>query len=259
MSIGAASRKAVCDILLVEDSPTQAEWLRYSLEGHGHRVRVAGNGLLALDLVRERAPAVVASNVVAAGMDGYALCRALKADPFTREIRVILLTALSDPKEVFRGLDCGADDILCKPFDESVLPSRVEYFLQNEGVRRRRAPGEDIEIVLEGERTRVSASPTQMFDLLLSAFDTIVRKNKELERVHRELKRAHVVTQAGGDLLRICAKCKKIQNERGDWISVEEFFRAWAGLSFSHEFCRACSDGLARPPGRCEQDGQVRR
>lgn len=255
MSIGGTSRKAACDILLVLDSPTQAEWLRYALEGHGHRVRLADNGLLALDLVRERPPAVVASNVVTAGMDGYALCRALKTDPSTQEIRVILLAALSGPRDLFRGLDCGADDILCKPFDESVLLDRVEYILQNEGIRGRRAPGEDLEIVLEGRRTRVTASPFQMIDLLLSAFDTIVRKNTEVERVRRELRRAQAVARAADDPLRICAKCKKIQSERGEWVPVEEFFRAWGNLSFTHEFCRACGDGLARPPGRCGEDG----
>jgi two-component system sensor histidine kinase/response regulator len=93
------------EILIVEDSPTQAKELRYTLERHGFVVRVAGNGGKALSMIRERKPTIVISDIVMPEMDGYRLCREIKDDGALRDIPVILLTALSDPKDVVRGLE----------------------------------------------------------------------------------------------------------------------------------------------------------
>lgn len=239
------------DILVVEDSPTQAEIVRYALEGRGYRVRIARNGRMGLDLVRERPPTIAISDIIMPEMDGYAFCRALKGDPATRHIPVILLTMLSEPDDIIRGLDCGADNFICKPFVDSMLLSRIDYFLENDELRRREDERDGpVEIVLRGERVRVDAHRSQILDLLLSAFDMALRKNEELERANRELKRARMVGTLPEEALRICARCKKIQDDRGDWIPIEEYLRAWANLAFTHEFCGDCSGLLSRPPGR---------
>jgi DNA-binding response OmpR family regulator len=239
-----------CDILVAEDSPTQAEHIRFALEERGHTVRLARNGRQALDFVRDRPPTMVISDIIMPEMDGYALCRALKGDPSTRSIHVILLTTLSEPEDILLGLDCGADNFISKPFVPSVLLERIDYYLQNDELRRKREGGEELDIILRGKHIRVTAHRTQILDLLLSAFDMALRKSEELERTNRELKRAQAARDLQGRILRICARCKKIQDDHGEWIPIEEYLRACTPLSFTHDFCMECHDELVRPGKR---------
>jgi two-component system cell cycle response regulator len=213
------------DILLVEDSQTQAELIRHALEECGYGVRPARDGIQALDLAREKTPTLVVSDVMMPGLDGYGLCRALKGDPATCAVPVILLTTLTDPADIVRGIESGADNFICKPFSPEVLLERIAFFLQNGALRR-----------------------SQMFELLLSAFDTLRRKTEQLERAYHDLKNGRCVPLPQKDAIRICAKCKKVQDDRGEWIPVEEFLRRTAGLTFTHEFCGQCGDGLMRKP-----------
>ena len=112
-------------ILIVEDSPTQAAMLGHTLSQNGYGVRTAGNGAEALRLLAGWRPAVVISDVVMPGMDGYELCRKIKEEPATRDLVVILLTHLSTPEDIIHGLECGADNFLTKPCSEEVLLSRI--------------------------------------------------------------------------------------------------------------------------------------
>lgn len=211
------------DILLVEDSRTQAELIRHALEASGHRVRNAHNGLQALDFVRDKSPSLVVTDIMMPGLDGYGLCRALKDEPATKDIPVIMLTTLTEPADIIRGIESGADNFISKPFSPDVLLERIEIFQRN------------------GELHR-----SQMFDLLLSVFEENRRKFERLERDYLDLKRGRSTGLGRDEAIRICAKCKKIQDERGDWVPVEEFLRKTAGFSFTHEFCGDCGDGLMR-------------
>jgi CheY-like chemotaxis protein len=81
------------DILIAEDSPTQAEHLRYLLNESGHRVTLARNGKEALAAAHRQAPSLIISDIVMPEMDGYALCREIKSEPALKNIPVILLTS----------------------------------------------------------------------------------------------------------------------------------------------------------------------
>src|SRR5687767_9411859 len=118
MKGGGKSDNDAIDILIVEDSPTQALQLQHILEQHDCRVTIAPNGREALALLRQHKPMVVISDILMPEMDGYQLCRQIKADRQLADVSVILLTALSDPKDVIRGLECGADNFIVKPYDE---------------------------------------------------------------------------------------------------------------------------------------------
>ena len=124
------------EILVVEDSPTQAEHLRYRLEQQGYKVHVAPNGEEALQMVGRIRPAVVISDILMPQMDGFLLCKKIKSDENLRNIPVILLTALSDPQDVLKGLECGADDFITKPYDEEYLLAKIRYTLINAGAPR---------------------------------------------------------------------------------------------------------------------------
>src|SRR3954471_10277246 len=94
------------EVLIAEDSATQAHRLRYILEQRGYRVTVAVNGRLALEAARRQKPSLIISDVIMPEMDGYELCCKIKADPDLANVPVVLVTTMSDPQDVIRGLEC---------------------------------------------------------------------------------------------------------------------------------------------------------
>src|ERR1035441_2575978 len=125
------------EILIAEDSPTQAEKLKYILEENDFRVVTACNGQKALEAMRARKPTLVITDINMRKMDGYKLCRRLRADEQLGDLPVILLTSLSDPEDVFKGLECGADNFITKPYEEDNLLARIQYLLANAHLRKR--------------------------------------------------------------------------------------------------------------------------
>jgi len=179
------------DILIVEDSLTQAEQLRDLLETHNCTVRTAANGREALTLIEQRVPTVIVSDIVMPKMDGYELCRHLKANESTKQIPVILVTHLSDPRDVVHGLACGADNFVIKPYDEKYLISRIRYLLANLEFRSNERISMGVEIVLEGERHFITAARQQILDLLISTYEQGIRLNNQLQAKHLELSESH--------------------------------------------------------------------
>ncbi len=116
-------------VLIVEDSRTQAEFLSDMLKRHGYEAVIAKDGKRAYELVRLRKPSLIISDVIMPVMDGYELCTLLKKDPTFREIPIILLTALSDSRDVARALQAGADNFITKPYQEEYLIGRVRRIL----------------------------------------------------------------------------------------------------------------------------------
>jgi PAS domain S-box-containing protein len=174
------------EILLAEDSPTQAERMRYILEKHGYPVVLARNGREGLALARESKPKLVLSDIVMPEMNGYELCRQIKQDAGLQSTPVILLTSLSDPKDVVGGLECGADDFIVKPSDESYLISRIQHILAN--VRLRATEGTmGVEVLFSGKRYNITSSRLQILNLLLSTYETAVANNLELSKARDEL------------------------------------------------------------------------
>ncbi|MBS1191883.1 MAG: response regulator receiver modulated diguanylate cyclase/phosphodiesterase with sensor(s) [Rhodocyclaceae bacterium] len=188
MSEKDASSAPGADILIVEDSPTQAELLRFILERHGFRTDLAANGREALQSLARQRPRMIISDILMPEMDGYALCAAVKADEKLKDIPVMLLTALSDPSAVLKGLECGASGFFTKPYEEEYLLARVDYLLANRELRRATAPAAGLEVEFEGERFHVTAEPQQILDLLLSTYETAVHKNLDLIKAQEALR-----------------------------------------------------------------------
>ena len=90
------------EILIAEDSPTQAAQLVHLLEQRGFTVTAVANGREALALLEQRKPALVISDIVMPELDGYGLCKAIKSDDKLKDVLVILVTALSDSQDVIR-------------------------------------------------------------------------------------------------------------------------------------------------------------
>src|ERR1043166_2150569 len=187
MGIPAQSFVSPVKILIAEDSRTQAQRLRHILEQQGYQVEVASNGRLALQMAPQFRPAMIISDVVMPEMDGYELSRRIKADADLCDIPVILVTTMSDPQDVIRGLECGADNFVLKPYDEGSLLGRVRYILLNRELRQGQDTGMGVELYFDGKRHYITAGRLQILNLLLSTYDAAIERNKELNRSQEEL------------------------------------------------------------------------
>ncbi|MDX2114948.1 MAG: response regulator [Planctomycetota bacterium] len=117
-------------ILVVDDHEQNLELLQAYLEEVGCRVRTAADGVQALAEVDAEAPDLVILDVMMPRMSGFQVCRHVKADPLTRDIPVVMVTALSDVGDVERAVECGADDFLTKPVHKLELVTRAKSLLR---------------------------------------------------------------------------------------------------------------------------------
>ena len=181
------SSRAHLEILIVEDSATQAQQLQYMLEEHDFHIVATRNGREALEALRRRKPTLVITDVTMPEMDGYELCRRIRADEQTAELPVILLTALSDPEDVFKGLECGADNFITKPYEQNNLLARIHYLLANLHLRHREKEQSSMEVILAGRKHVITSDRAQILNLLLSTYEAAVQKNGELAKARDEL------------------------------------------------------------------------
>ncbi|MDP1568091.1 MAG: response regulator [Polaromonas sp.] len=175
-------------ILIVENILAQAQMLCHILEDEGYRVSIADNGQSALELATSLQPALVVSGVKIPEMSGYELCRQIKADPALQRIPVILVTSLVDPNEVLLGLQCGADSFVIKPYERSHMLARVEHALSTRDIAQAPEASAPAEIFFHGERHHITASRTQILNLLMSTYDAAVRRNNELTESREQLR-----------------------------------------------------------------------
>jgi signal transduction histidine kinase len=117
-------------VLVVDDDPRNASLLCHILRSVGLKTAVATDGPTCLREVRADTPDLVLLDVMMPGMDGYEVCRRLKADAGTRQVPVILVTALSSIQDRVRGLDAGADDFVSKPIHRLDMLARVRTQLR---------------------------------------------------------------------------------------------------------------------------------
>lgn len=116
-------------VLVVDDEPFIAKLVKITLEMEGIEVLQAGNVDEALEVAAKEKPAVIITDVMMPEKNGYDLLREVKKNPETRDIRVIILTVLSDLEEIRRGIIAGAEDHVVKPFDPEHLTWSVKRAL----------------------------------------------------------------------------------------------------------------------------------
>jgi putative two-component system response regulator len=117
-------------IIVADDFPANLDLMERILRGDGHIVHRASNGGEALALVEQTSPDVVLLDVMMPDQTGFDVCLALKSNPATRLIPVVLVTALNDSPDRIRGLDAGADDFLTKPVNPAELRARVRSLVR---------------------------------------------------------------------------------------------------------------------------------
>jgi CheY-like chemotaxis protein/two-component sensor histidine kinase len=186
----------MASILVVEDSPTQAQELRLILESEGFAVDTVPDGRGVPERLRSAPFDLVLSDVLMPELSGYDLCRALKTDPQTRGIAVVLLTQLADPLDILLGLECGADNFLTKPVDPHYLVHRIRSVLANRG----RPPGAlsaGGPLFLRGRGVTITADKGQILDLLLSTLEEVIHTRTR----EQEVRAANAALQQQGQEL----------------------------------------------------------
>ncbi len=116
-------------ILVVDDSPTELRLMVEPLIARGYRVITATNGIEALDMVARELPRLILLDVLMPGKNGFQVCRQLKSDPATRDIKIIIVSSKNQDSDRFWGLKQGADEYLAKPFNDEALLSHVSALL----------------------------------------------------------------------------------------------------------------------------------
>ena len=218
-------------ILIVEDSSTQALKLKHLLEQEGYEADVVGTGEEAIDYLARQKPSLVVSDVVMPEMSGFELCRRIKKDAELKSIPVILLTTLSQPGDIIEGLKSGADNFITKPYDDEFLISRIEYILINQEIRQRVMTEIAFEIYFAGQKHHFTAEKFQIIDLLLSTYDAILQRNKELQAKTKEVKKLDEFIETMADLLKSCMQCEKFRNDADFQKRFEKITQAYPKLS----------------------------
>jgi signal transduction histidine kinase len=116
-------------ILIVDDNPTNLEFLSDSLIDEGWEIVVATSGESALQKVRCNVPNLILLDVKLPGIDGFETCFRIKQDPDSREVPIIFMTALSEPEDKVKGLSLGAVDYITKPFQKEEVLARIRIHL----------------------------------------------------------------------------------------------------------------------------------
>ncbi|MDD5558923.1 ATP-binding protein [Candidatus Methylomirabilis sp.] len=174
-------------ILVVEDSPTQAERVRFLLEREGYRVEMATNGCEGLRHVQSAPPDLIVSDVVMPEMDGYAFCRAVKSREQYKRIPFVLLTERKTPLDILKGLEHGADNFITKPFEDDYLLERIRRIFEH--LEFRKGGQLDVEVAVRagGREIIISPDKQQIIELLFASFEEICALNGQLAESKKSL------------------------------------------------------------------------
>ena len=164
---------ASAKILIVEDDSTIRTLLGMALQGAGYAdVTMAGRGDDGLEAVRRDRPDLVLLDVMLPGLDGFAVARRIRATAELAATRIIMLTARTEPEDICRGLEAGADDYVTKPFDRQVLLARIKAVLRRGLPVTEGVDFDGLTIDEPGRRAKLRGKP---LDLTAGEFELLTR------------------------------------------------------------------------------------
>lgn len=191
-------------ILAVDDEAINLQIISSVLEKDWD-VTVATDGGQAMEKLKKVCPDLILLDVMMPGLNGYDLCRLIKAEPSFAQVPIIFLTALTSTEAEAEALDAGGTDFISKPFDLRVLKLRVRNTLE----LKRQA------------------------DLILAQRDELSQRYRKLEEAMARIKRLE-------GILPICMYCKSIRSESDCWEQIESYITDHTDAMFSHGICPAC-------------------
>ena len=181
-------------VIVIEDEPDIQEIIVHNLLRDGYQVEATPNGERGLELVRRLDPDLVLLDLMLPGLDGVEVCRRMKADPRTRAVSIIMVTARGEESDVVLGLGLGADDYVSKPFSPRELMERVKAVLrrgplQDHQSRERIVVGDVVidagrhELRVAGRRVDLTASEFRLLHCLASQPGRVFTRDQLLNRV----------------------------------------------------------------------------
>ena len=117
-------------VLIVDDNPQNVELLQAFLESLPVRIITAGDGIDALEKVAEHNPDLILLDIMMPRMSGFQVCRTLKGNNKTRDIQILMVTALNELGDIEQASECGTDDFVSKPVNKFELLTRVKSLLR---------------------------------------------------------------------------------------------------------------------------------
>ncbi|MEB3233395.1 MAG: response regulator, partial [Leptolyngbyaceae bacterium] len=144
-------------ILVVDDQPTNLKLFEAFLDYHGYQVAVANGGENALQQAQSLAPDLILLDIWMPGMDGFAVCKQLKAHPSTHDIPILFVTSNAIAKDKLKGFEVGGADYVTRPFELEEVLARLEYQLRLRTLQKRlAAQNEALQREIQGRRIRES-------------------------------------------------------------------------------------------------------
>jgi class 3 adenylate cyclase len=180
--------------MVVDDTPANVRVLKARLAREGYEVIAAHDGEQALAAAREQRPDLILLDIMMPKIDGIEVCRELKSDPSFPFTPIIMITALSDPKDLVAGLEAGGDDYLAKPVDQQALSARVKSMLRIKSLHDT--------VQEQAQRLKAQSAELERWNATLE--QRVQQQLAELERIGR-LKRffspqlAEIIVQGGAD------------------------------------------------------------
>lgn len=180
-------------ILVVEDEPDAAELLAFNLRAAGHDVSMVEDGVAGLKVAQTTRPELLILDRMLPGMSGIEICNALRRDPATQDLAIIMLTARAAESDRVKGFECGADDYVTKPYSMRELLLRVQSLL------KRRTPmaatGQQVTVgelmvdllnhtaTVAGEEVRLTSTEMKLLTMMARAPGQTVARQQLLKDV----------------------------------------------------------------------------
>ncbi len=212
-------------IVVIEDDPSLREILRIALKGDGYDVVSTPDGENGLSAVFAARTDLVLLDIMLPCMDGYEVCRRLRASAVTKDIPIIMLTAKGEERDVVKGLDLGANDYVTKPFSRPILLARIRAALRAATGRLAGpflcdglmlAPESHV-VTLGNERLSLTPGEYRMLELFLSRPNRIHTRAAILDAIQTETKD---VTDRLVDVMLVA-----LRRKLGPWASHIETVR----------------------------------
>ena len=186
------------EILVVDDTPASLRLLTELLTGHGYRIRPAQDGAMALESVAAKIPDLILLDVNMPGMDGYEVCRRLKADEKRSRIPVIFISAFGDTRQKVTGFEAGGLDFITKPFEAEEVLARVRTHLR---LRQAEEALRNAHNTLELRVQERTAELQESEERARQAFEEVKALKSQLELHNTYLQEEVVEAKAFGDLV----------------------------------------------------------
>jgi len=215
-------------LLVVDDTPENIDVMRGIL-GADYTIKIANNGPLALKIATAQSPDLILLDVMMPGMDGYEVCRQLKANPLTCAIPVIFITAKAETEDEVRGLALGAADYLTKPVIPAIVKARVETHL---ALRQARRELEEKNLILSDEKNLLEDIISRMRSA--SPFD-----GRKVRHIQSSLERT------AGDIVLSAYRPDGAQHVLVGDFSGHGLTAAFGGPLVSYIFYRLTAEGYA--------------